>query len=398
MRKLGLLLSYVVFFTFFAGGVFAGGMPGQEMPDFQRKSGSVDPSIKKMLEDMQKKLDNTISELQKTKDDLKKTKDELAGLKNAVAQSPGSGLEALPVGYDAPFQVLPPRRTEGQFFAFGELVYAKPRGFGFAVAVDRNSNNVPDGELEMLNYDYELSYRVGGGYKFANDMGTLSATYWHHDSDKRKTFDSGLTMDVIAQGNYPEISTLNFPATWGRAKSSLRFDVLDLDYTKPFRLTRNLDVSFGLGARIVQTDQETKCTFTGPDGSRPAGHKLSISVPYDVTLAGPRAISEARLYLPFGIEAFGMVSGSLLLGHFDTSYDVATTSGSVTSNLKIEDTLMVPNIDMRLGFSYVPKCLDGNVRFSSGYEMVYYPGLMRGFYSGEHLSFDGVVSRVEIMF
>jgi len=386
MRKLGLLLTCILFFTLGSGDVFAGGMPGQEMPDFQRKSGSMDPTVKKMLEDMQKKLDDTISELQKTKD-------ELARLKNTVAQSsPNSGLEALPVGYDAPFQILPPRRTEGQFFAFGELVYAKPRGFGFAIAVDRNSSNVPDGELEMLNYDYELSYRVGGGYKFANDMGALSATYWHHDSDKRKTLNSGLTMDVIAQGNYPEISLLNFPATWGRAKSSLRFDVLDLDYTKPFRLTRNLDVSFGLGARIVQTDQETKCTFTG-DGDR-----LSISVPYDVTLAGPRAISEARLYLPFGIEAFGMVSGSLLLGHFDTSYDVATTSGNVTSNLKIEDTLMVPNIDMRLGFSYVPRCLDGNVRFSSGYEMVYYPGLMRGFYSGEHLSFDGVVSRVEIMF
>ncbi len=393
MRKLG--LCCVVFVAFFVGNVFAGGMPGQEMPDFQRKSGSVDPSIKEMLEDMQKKLDNTISELQKTKDDLKKTKSELAGLKNAVAQSnQGSGLEALPVGYDAPFQVLPPRRTEGQFFTFGELVYAKPRGFGFAVAVDRNAGGLPDGELEMLNYDYELSYRVGGGYKFANDMGTLSATYWHHDSDKRKTFDSGLTMDVIAQGNYPELSTLNFPATSGRATSSIRFDVLDIDYTKPFRVARNLDVSFGLGARIVQTDQETRCTFGAANGDR-----LSISVPYDVTLAGPRAISEARLYLPFDLEAFGMISGSLLLGHFDTSYDLATTDGNSTSNMKIEDTMMIPNIDMRLGLSYTPKCFfDGNVRFSGGYEMVYYPGLMRGFYSGEHLSFDGMVSKVEVMF
>ena len=67
-------------------------------------------------------------------------------------------------------------------------------------------------------------------------------------------------------------------------------------------------------------------------------------------------------------------------------------------HVKIEDSMVVPNLEATLGLTYAPSSWGGNVRFTGAYQMIFYPGLAKGFYDADDLSFDGAITRVEFLF
>lgn len=404
MKKCMLVLTGIVFC---ATQALAGGLP-ESKPELkpQLKKTTAEPSssdMQKQFDELSKKLNDAIDQLNDTKATVNRQSAEINRLKNELASRgiADEGIEALPEGYEPAFQVLPPRQKKGQFFGFGELLFVKPRTFGPTVGIDENAGNRPDGELEMLEYDYELSYKVGGGYILPNDWGKFSCTFWHYEDDTDAHFSpeyydgNTAAFRVIPQSYFPELVNLDFTSVSTYARSSLEFNQIDLEYTKPFRIMRNLDFTAGIGPRIVWIDNKSYFEYYNPNGG--SSQWLHVEQPFDATLAGPRISGEARVYLPYDFQVFAQAAGALLLGHYDTSMDYTVSNGA-TNRIKVEDTLMVPNIEATLGVSYAPCIWDGNVIFTAGYQFMMYPGLWKGFYGPEDLAFDGALTKVELRY
>ena len=403
MKKvLAIFVSLSFMLAVSATSSYAGGYPGamaEKTPPMKKapamNQGNDD--LAEIVKDLQSKLNDTINELNKTKATVNQQAAEINGLKNEL-EAKGidtSDIDALPVGYEAPFRALQPRQKEAEFFAFTELCFLKARGFGPNIGIYENSDGVPDGDMQKLKFDYEFNYRVGGGYKMPNDKGELSVTYWRFDVEDRQFFQSNyISGNAIGLAPYPQlydhrIATYNAKEAFARA--SIEMNTLDFEYKKPMRVFKNVDLKIGAGPRIMWTEQDLTVNYIAADNST-----ILVNNPFDVVLAGPRASIETRVYLPWDLSFFAKGAGALLIGEYETSINMDVNG--VPSNIKIKETMVVPNIEYTSGLTYAPSLWNGDVQFSLGYQYLLYPGLQKGFFDRSDLSLDGVVSRIEIDF
>ena len=401
MKKL--LAIFTCMLMFYAANSYAGGYPGamvektppmKKAPAMQQTSSD---DLAKIVQDLQNKLNDTINELNKTKDTVNQQAAKIDNLKNELAAKgiDTSDVDALPANFEVPFRPLAPRQTEGEFFGFTELCFLKARGFGPNIGIYENSDGVPDGNMEKMKFDYEFNYRLGGGYKMPNDKGELSVTYWRFDVEDRQFFQSNyVSGTAMGMSPYPQIydnriATANAKEAYARA--AIEMSTIDFEYKRPLRVFKNVDLKIGAGPRIMWTEQDLSVQYTAADNST-----ILVNNPFDVTLVGPRASIETRIYLPWDLSFFAKGAGALLIGEYETSINIDVNG--VPSNTKIKDTMLVPNIEYTSGLTYAPCCWNGDVQFSLGYQYLLYPGLQKGFFDRSDLSFDGVVSRIEIDF
>ena len=396
MKKfLTLFVSLTFVLVLYSASSFAGGYPGAmagKTPPMKKAPSS---DLANIVKDLQNKLNKTIDELNKTKANLNKQSAEIDNLKNKLASKgiDTSDVDALPANFEAPFMPLPPRQTEGEFFGFTELCFLKARGFGPTIGIYENSDNLPDGRLQRMKFDYEFNYRLGGGYKLPNDKGELSVTYWRFDVEDRRFFQSTyVSGNTMGMSPYPQmydnrLATSNAKEAYARA--AIEMNTIDFEYKKPMRIFKNVDLKIGAGPRIMWTEQDLTVQYTAADNST-----ILVNAPLDIVLAGPRASIETRIYLPWNLSFFAKGAGALLIGEYDGKISIDVNGA--TSNVKIHDTMLIPNIEYTSGFTYAPCIWNGNVQISLGYQYLLYPGLQKGYFDAEDLSFDGFVSRIEI--
>lgn len=368
----------------------AGGFPGQEPPP-QMPQMQQDDDVKQMINDLKKELAETKEELNNVKKQLAE-KDRYAG---------GEG--ELPAGCTL-FQPLPVRQEKFQFFALNEFYFVKPRGFGPYVGIDENTQNVPQGRLDQLNFDYDLSFRIGGGVKLPQDKGEIAAYIWHYEDRVSRDFeadyidDGAIGFRPVPNSLFDQFEDIDFTARLAHAWTNLEFNVFDLDYTKPIRVCRNVDLDVSAGPRIFWMEHKSLFTYFGDTDDE----FVQVGEPFDATGAGPRVGGELRFYLPWDLEVYGGGWGSLLLTKVDGQYEfmVAQTGAlPVPSTIKFRDDAVIYNIDATLGVSYAPKWLfNGNFKISGGYKIMIFPRIWPGMNGVEDLTFDGATLTTELAF
>ncbi|RJP55932.1 MAG: hypothetical protein C4541_13575 [Candidatus Auribacter fodinae] len=399
MKKLQVALTCLLV-TLLAGSsaVKAGGFPGQEMPQFDKglqpsnAAPAAGDDVKGMLNDLQKQLAETRAELNKVKQDLA-DRDKYAG-----------GEAVLPQTYS--YQPVPPRQEKNQWYAFGELFYVRPTELGIPVANDMNVSGFNEGDLREMEFDYDLSFKVGGGYKMEHDKGEIGATFWHYEDSNDELFAA-----KYAAGFFDGTSTgVTGPIRTVDTHIALEMNTLDIEYTKPFAVMPCLDLRLSIGPRILWMESEKVVRYIGDD----VNDFVTTQMPLDFSGAGPRVGAEARYYLPWDMELFAGVWGAMILGHFDGEYKEADVNGNTTRTV-YDDTRVIPNVDMILGLAYAPSMFKGNVRISTGYQFSNYENLeiiptsdLNTFegnngpgnvsFTENDLSFDGAITRVEIAF
>ncbi len=383
--------------------VSAGGFPGQEMP-----SSIADADTKALLESIQKQLSETKAELDKTKQELNDVKRRLAVTEQNAGQYSGhySNDDALPLTCGTPFQPMPARQEKFQFFVSNEFYFVKPRGFGPFVGIQENSAGVPDGKLDQLEFDYDLSFDITSGFKLCNDCGEVSVSFWHYEDRVSADFEpdyfdhnGGSGYRPIPNSYYYDFVNLDFEGRLTHAWTNLEMNILDIEYTKPFRVLSNVDLDLSIGPRLLWIDHDSYFEYYTETESE----SLKVGEPFDITAGGVRAGGELRIYLPWDLEVYGGTWFALLLAKVDGSYDIDyANSGhrrNVTSQIKFEDDAYTYNIDANIGMSYAPKGIfDGNLKISAGYQVMVFPRLWPGFGGYEDLTLDGATLKTEIAF
>ena len=91
--------------------------------------------------------------------------------------------------------------------------------------------------MDQLDWDYDLSYRVGGGYDFGNGHGEITCTFWHYDNQVEGEFHSdygnnGNSYRIMPQSYYPGMQNIN--VVHAEAQSSLEMNVIDIEYKKTY--------------------------------------------------------------------------------------------------------------------------------------------------------------------
>ena len=326
-----------------------------------------------------------------------------------------------------------------QFFAYGEYIYARA-SFSEALAYIESDPNDPQGGQEIVEYDfdYNSSYRFGGGINFCDCGGAVIFNFARYtsDADVLATDTSSAPQETIF-GPYEIIAPQGGGSIEGHADVDIKS--YDIGWAKTIPLGGPAgccdpccgdvscdpccgsgvgagccpawDVTWSAGVRFADVDWGRNTTAFEQNGTPVDREDTRLSF----SGAGLRTGLMGRRYVGrngwFSVFARGDVS--LLVGDVDIRTDTTDNLGGVPLTLRSHSNSarrVIPVTEIEAGGSLD---LTSNVRMSAGYFISAWhdlgmrdefnfsntPGIQISHYDDANiLGFDGFFARVDVAF
>jgi hypothetical protein len=246
------------------------------------------------------------------------------------------------------------------------LVRPRRRPDDFAI-VDPSNNLTPEGSVRSVGFDLSSGLRAAVGYRAAGSPWEtwFTYTYLHADGDRTATAPPGGLV-------YPTLTRpgLVDTATTAVGKSSLTYNLYDLDAARRVAGDESFVLRMAFGSRAAMIDQDLRGFYNGGTANRTLA---STRVEFDG--GGPTAGGEARWLLPWGFQMFGRAKGGLIVGEVtNTTRELDNGGLTVNANVRERYYTTVPMLEMGTGVSWEYR----NLRVAVGYEVANWFNLIDG--------------------
>ncbi len=301
---------------------------------------------------------------------------------------------------------------QSAFVAGAEFLLIRPH-FSEAIAFANGAQTLGtwDTSARALNFGYEGALRTYLGYRLADNSGELRFTYWHANNTTRVDGAVGGPGQFIVDpfGNLAGSVTVINPAdprflttlTGGdsiRTQASVRTNVYDLDFIKPFSFEQgSWQFEWSAGVRLADINQFYESAITN------AGNPFSTgSFTADFLGAGPRLGLQVEHH--FGSQScfsvFANTHGSLLLGDHQVEFNNTDAATGFAMSQAETMTRTIPVLETELGTTtrlWNRFDLSLGWMFQAWYDLGTSGGTFGGFFTGADdsnvMSFDGLFVR-----
>jgi len=262
----------------------------------------------------------------------------------------------------------------------GEFLYWSGENEGFGIGLDQSQSSGEDADQTflILNRDFEYSpaFRVGLGFKpFVDWDMYFSYTRFHHTSKKKFS------------GEIRTVGFLTLDEVIGRVDSSfkIKYDILDLEFGRPFHVGQTFSVKTHVGLRggwIKHYGSNAGFDDTGTPGPTDPTTPIYLNNTEKSWLIGPRAGFDAEYFFSknYGFSIYGAFSGTIAYANVDLynqSLTSSTTGGILTSTVfkaNDKDDLFT-NLQCSIGLGWGDFLTEEEnvaLRIRAGWEMNYW--------------------------
>ena len=276
-------------------------------------------------------------------------------------------------GHDMAHQSCGPDCEVGSYEFWGDYLLLKAHRNAQDYAVlSPNLVELPGGTIQSADYETQTGFRIGGGYKLPGDgcLIGITYTYLHTKDNPGVGAPAGGTLYATTTrgGSFDDVTTAS-------AQSDLNYNVLDLDFSKRFTPTHDLDVTVFGGGRLAVIDQKFQATYNG--GSMGAVNS-QVSAPVYFYGGGLTAGGESIWKIYEGRDHTGMgfymrARGSLVSGETRNFLTETASNGTISVvNVAEKTHSVIPVAELGFGLSMDWEHLSVRV----GYEMTNWFGLV----------------------
>jgi hypothetical protein len=272
------------------------------------------------------------------------------------------------------------------------------------------AGTVPFGQVGAADPDYNLGVRVGGSVALSNCT-SIVASYTFFETDARSTI---VAPTAVGGGGGAVGSLVHHPGTALTASAGpvdayydIDFQMADAEFRALLWGSNRGWVNYSAGGRYAHLEQDF--TQTGLFGGGLGG---AIRTKTGIDFDGGGALfglDGERLIGRRGFSVYGNAGVSPVVGQFSSDYRM-TNQTTVTELARVQwkDDRVVTILDYELGLAWTGP--QGRVRLSAGYlaqhwfntvttaELINSVQANNYTGAGEALSFDGLVTRVEVRF
>ncbi len=303
------------------------------------------------------------------------------------------------------------------FFAGADFLFVRPH-FSEATAFAQGSIG-PTGLAitgQELNFNYEASFRVFAGYRFAGDDSELQFTYTRLpgqvDVDAGTPGPGHFLIDPFGNvvGTAPVVNPNS--ALFGKTivggdsiqtQASVTVNAYDVELVKPIVLPWSQWVlRYSLGVRIADIDQSYQSVIDS-GGAFFSGGQYTV----DYVGAGPRVGLQGERYFGHARSwsLFANAYASLLVGEYNENFSQTTTAPPFAATQSTKIIRTVPVAEIEAGGSWSPCSwfkFSAGWLFQAWFDMGTSGGTFGGYYvvteNANIMSFEGLFVRGEIAF
>jgi hypothetical protein len=269
------------------------------------------------------------------------------------------------------------------------------------------AGTTPQGDVGILDYDYEPNFRVGGTLALNCDC-SLTAAWTKFETQTTNELTAQAPRVVQPLVMFPGTFNAGFTAQNARASSSLETESVDIEYRAVLHSGPRHHLNLMAGARYSELDQsfEVVFPFAPPDGT------TLVNTELDFEGAGLRVGLDGETYVwrRMGISVYGKLTGGVLGGEFSGHYVQFNQFNGIETAVGWRDDRLVPIADGEWGVRWAsPK---GAISLSAGYYIGIWGNIVTTaeWINGvqafnfvdisrdthDSLQFDGLVARAEV--
>lgn len=292
---------------------------------------------------------------------------------------------------------------------FAEFLYLQPRDVDVAYALPQDglllAGAVPMGHVAMANPGYAAGFRVGAFFATRNDARFTGTWTWYNNNSSSSTaVDDPFLINPLTA--FPGTFNAGFPAQAASADYGIDFQFVDFDYEVTALACDSYWIGYVAGVRYGDLQQQFTAVypFANPDGTTRVDSDIFFNgLGFRLGVQGERLIGRS-----LGFRLYGRGIASLLAGSFRTSYEQQNQFNGLEVTTGLREDRIVPVMDLELGVAWVgPR---GHWRFAAGYMIsawyntittpVWIHGVQQTDFTSleDHLTFDGLVARIESRF
>ncbi len=292
---------------------------------------------------------------------------------------------------------------------FGEFLYLRPGNVDVVYAVEQTSFDPqlasPTGPVGRVAPGNGAGFRLGGNWEL-NDCASLVATYSWLESDTEDTITAapGNVLDLTV--GHPSVITSGATSIAASSTYDIGFQTLDLDYRALLWGNCNAALNYSLGMRYAHLEQ----AFLAQQEIFAAAGLTTVATQIDFDGFGIRAgLDGTKQNAETGILVYAKAYANFVGGEFKADFTQSNQFGgtAVVGN-DFADYRVVTILESEVGMGW--QSCNGRVRVTGGYAVTgwlntlttgsYINGVQTREYDqlGETLTFDGLVTRVEVRF
>lgn len=291
--------------------------------------------------------------------------------------------------------------------AWGEYLYLQPREaevpWGVAIdgRIEEGTTPIQVSRVANADIQYNSGFRVGLARAIDNcaSIGVSYTFFESHVDDSLATSDPYVLRSMVS---HPSSLSASRDYLSGYASNDVDFQTVDMDYRCLLWSSCDSSLNWLIGARYANLEQDFNATFINN------GHEdVLSSVNFDG--GGLRiGLEGERHSLRHGLLVYGRGAASFVAGDFRAQYHQGQTYDSSVVSTSWEAGRIVSILDLELGVGWTSKndCLliSAGYTVSAWFNAVNNAEFIRGVQTndfdglGDTITFDGLVSRVEVRF
>lgn len=295
-------------------------------------------------------------------------------------------------------------RCNATRYFWGEFLYLNPRDadVAFADPINWSSSQLVSpiqiGPVGVLDPDYNPGFRTG----FALELDCWSrvgAEFTHFESGTSAASSVAAPNVLHSLVAHPATASATASYLAADARLDIDFDLVDVDYRCIFACGQNYAVNYLVGARYGHLAQEFQSQFINN-----GVEEVDTEITFDG--GGIRFGLEAERHsCRSGLMVYGKAIASFVAGEFSADYQQRAATDAIVVDTSWKAGRVVAMTDLEVGAGWVSR--NGGLRLSCGY-------LINGWFNtvnvdefigavqtnnfvglGDHMTFDGLVARVE---
>ena len=288
---------------------------------------------------------------------------------------------------------------------WGEYLYLRPRNAEVAYGVPIDGAIIPSpvnpvqvGRIGMVDPDFSSGIRFGVSYVLDGNS-SVTAQYTWFESNTEDQVDTQAPYVIRSLVSHPGTLTAAQDFLSARASQRIRFDWLDVDYRTVLDCCDNRLITFLVGARAGQFNQDFSADYMD-NGTETVQSEIDFyGAGLRLGLEGEK-YSASRRWMVYGKSA-----ASFVAGQFTADFRQSQSFDPMVVDTTWEAGRIIPMMDLELGAGWQSRC--GTWRITAGYAVNAWFNTVKtdqwvkavqgnnfvGLSDG--MSFDGIVFRCE---
>jgi len=291
---------------------------------------------------------------------------------------------------------------------FTEFLYLRPGNVDYVYAIEQTGPD-PNTDSQTGPVGQAAIGHSGGGriglIRPLGDCSSIVATYSYFESaddDSIAATGSNVLASERTEGSVANSASTSLSAI---SRYEIDFQTVDVDFRRVFRQTCDTSLSYSVGLRYVNLDQQSMSQqiVQSADGLT----TVVTDTRFDGLGIGFRLDGERRSQCN-GFLAYAKSGASFLAGEFHSEFRQTNQLNTALIANDLSDYRIMPVLETEIGIGWQNQC--GSIRFTTGYLVSawfntltvpeYVEGVQTKNYEslGETLTFSGITTRLEYLY